>query len=165
MKAKSLYSTYTFGIFLKALVIKALCIGAIAYLIIHFNENPVLIGIFIALTLLFFSISGTEYIIVYPDRFEIKSDALIYLSKVKSSFSYQEIEGVSGEPAPTTQEIITYILLRPFTRLRKTEGRKLYIQLKNGKELLYWIDIYSQELSKVITIINDQIKGPGQKSK
>jgi hypothetical protein len=115
------------------------------------------VGIFIALALLLFCTAGTEYIIVYPDRFEIKSDALINISKVKSSFTYQEIEGVSGEPAPTTGEIITYTLLRPFTRLRKTEGRKLYIQLKNGKEVLFWIDIYSQDLTKSISVINNQL--------
>jgi hypothetical protein len=157
MKSKSLYSTYTFSLFLKAVVMKATCIGAIAYLIIHFNENRVVVGIFIALALLLFIISGTEYIVVYPDRFEIKSDALINISKAKRSFAYQEINGVSGEPAPTTEEIITYTLLRPFTRLRKTEGRKLYIQLKNGKEVLFWIDIYSQDLSKAITMINNQL--------
>ena len=156
-KSKSLYSTYTFGAFLKAVIIKAICIGAIAYLIIHFNENRAVVGIFIALAVLLFTISGTEYIVVYPDRFEIKSDALINISKAKTTFSYQETEGVYGEPAPTTGEIITYTLLRPFTRLGKTEGRKLYIQLKNGKEVLFWIDIYSQDLSKAITMINNQL--------
>ena len=157
MKSKSLYSTYTFGAFLNAVIVKAICIGAIAYLIIHFNENPVLIGILTVLALLLFIISGNEYIIVYHDRFEIKSDALINISKVKTTFSYQEIESVSGEPAPTTGEIIPYTLLRPFTRLGKTEGRKLYIQLKNGKEVLFRIDIYSQGLSKAITVINNQL--------
>ena len=157
MKSKRIYSTYTFNLFLKTVVIKAICIGAIAYLIIHFNENPVVIGVFIAVALFLFIISGTEYIIVYPDRFEIKSDALINISKAKTTFSYQEIEGVSGEPAPTTEEIITYTLLSPFTRLRKTEGRKLYIQLKNEKEVLLRIDIYSEALSKAITVINNQL--------
>jgi hypothetical protein len=157
MKSKSLYSTYTFSFFLRALVIKAICIGGIAYLIIHFDENPLLIGILITLALIFFSISGTEYLVVYTDHFEIKSDALINVSKAKTTFSYQEIEGVSGEPSPTTEEVITYTLLRPFTRLRKTEGRKLYIQLKNEKEVLFWIDIYSQDLLNAITVINSQL--------
>lgn len=157
MKSKSLYSTYTFSLFLKAVVLKAICIGAIAYLIIHFNENPVVIGVFIALALFLFIISGTEYIIVYPDRFEIKSDALINISKAKTTFSYQEIEGVSGEPAPTAEEIATYIILRSFIRMRSTEARKLYIQLKNGQELICWIDIYSQDLTKAISVINNQL--------
>lgn len=158
MKSRSLYSTYTFGIFLKTVVIKAICIGAITYLMIHFNENPVVIGVFIALALFLFIFSGTEYIIVYPDQFEIKSDALINISKAKTTFSYQEIEGVSGEPAPTTEEVATYIILKLFIRMRNTEGRKLYIKLKNGKELLCWLDIYSPDLSKAITVINNQLK-------
>ena len=157
MKSKSLYSTYTFGIFTKAVVIKAICVGAIAYLIIHFNENRIVVGIFIALALLLFSVSGTGYIIVYPDRFEIKSGALINTSKVKRSFTYQEIEVVSGEPATSAQEVVTYALLKPFIKLRNTEGRKLYIKLKNGKEVLFWIDIYSQDLTKSISVINNQL--------
>jgi hypothetical protein len=134
MKSKSLYSTYNFGIFLKAVVLKAICIGVIVYLIIHFNENPVLIGILIAMALIFFCISGTEYIVVYTDHFEIKSDALINVSKAKTTFSYQEIKGVSGEPAPTTEEIITYALLRPFTRLRKTAAENCIYNLKMRKK-------------------------------
>ena len=160
MKSKSLYSTYNPGIFIKGVVLKAACIGAIVYLIIHFKENPVLIGIFITLVLIFFCISGTEYIVVYTDRFEIKSDALreiSKISKVKISFSYQEIEGVSGAPAPKTEEVVTYALLKTFTRLRNTEGRKLYIQLKSGQELIYWIDIYSHDLTKAISVINSQL--------
>lgn len=157
MKSKSLYSTYTFSLFLKTVVIKAICIGAIAYLIIHFNENRIVVGIFIALALLLFIISGTEYIIVYPDWFEIKSDALINISKAKTTFSYQEIENVFGEPAPTTQEVAAYIILSLFIKIRNTEGRKLYIKLKNGKELLCWLDIYSQDLSTAISVINNQL--------
>jgi hypothetical protein len=158
MKSKPLYSTYSFSNFARSLALKIICIAAIIYLIIHFNENRVVIGVCIAFALLLLVASGTDYILIYPDHFEIRSDALINISRDKKSFNYREVALITGEPKPTASEAVAYILLRPFIKSGNTNSRKLFVQLKNGQELQYDLDISSQELLKVITMINSRLR-------
>jgi len=60
----------------------------------HFNENPVITSICAAICLLFFLLSGTDEIIVFPDSIQYKSGSLLKRLRKQRSFKLADIRSI-----------------------------------------------------------------------
>ena len=133
-------------------------LSVILYLSYHYTENPIVIGVLIGITVLFFLMYGTEYISVYEDRFEVKTDSLVHLFNKRNVYHYKDIREITGEPRSTTQEIVAYAVFRIFLRQRDGHMHILYVTDRNGSTKKLLLSIHLADLEKATIVIREQLK-------
>jgi hypothetical protein len=164
--SKPVYTAISFTEFISALLYRIAALCFMVYLGLHFTENPVLIGILILITIVFFIEIGDDQIIIYEDRIVQKHNALLPIfSKPKSiRFEIQEIESAYLEKkestSSTTEVGVAFAIaaLLPKLQRNRSKSNPIYFKLKSGATVSFDTDLGLSDREKIVTIINALLK-------
>ena len=127
---------------------------AIVSALFHFDENPVVITIFVCIAVTILLFVGNEKIIVYPDRFIYCHGSLMGLFDKKLAYYFKDIKEI------TFEGIYSWGLDNLTDRLPlhvPDPTNKLYILMKSGKEKEINSRIYKNDLREAVQHIIIQL--------
>jgi hypothetical protein len=95
--SKPVYTAHSARLWFKEFIGRAACLIGIGAAIYHFNENPVVISIFIAVVLFLLLTTGPETIVIYSDRFVIQTDAPLGKLWWTRTYSFEGVKKFSSD--------------------------------------------------------------------
>jgi hypothetical protein len=95
--SKPVYKTRSPRQWFEEVIGRAACLIGMGAAIYNFNENPVVISIFIAVLLFVLLCTGSQTIMVYPDRFVIQDDAPLRRFWFTQTYNFVNVKGFTSE--------------------------------------------------------------------
>lgn len=168
MKPKLIYHASSFSEFIWSLLLRLACVFAIAYLLMHFEENRVVISVLIGVCLLFIFILGDDQIFVYSDRVVHSTNSLAsILFKTKGkSYEIREIEKAYLKPKPEEKMpnaleigvIVLLVAILPKRRKSHSTTNPIFFDTKAGKRWQINTDLSEYEMKKVVETVNHLVR-------
>ena len=159
MKSKLLFTTASLYYFLRLAIFRIVLIGVSMYLLFHFKENSILIGVLLLIALSFFLFAGQDVIEVYEDRFLYRSTSLLKRLTRNREFIISELAVISydGSAKPKVEEGVAFVLLQFFVNNKINRFPIIYIEFKGGRLEKIDTDIYREDIAKAVSVISKQI--------
>jgi hypothetical protein len=95
--SKPVYKTRSARQWFEEVTGRAACLIGMGVAIYNFNENPVVISIFIAVLLFVLLFTGPKIILIYPDRFVIQYDAPLRRFWWTSTYSFEGVKEFTSD--------------------------------------------------------------------
>ena len=159
---KIIYKATSSYYFLGSLIARAGCIMGIAYLLFHYNENPVVIIIAVIICFFAFIIIGNDEITVYADKIVQKDTSIIgFLLKSKGTEHYiKDIQTASLKKGDGESPgifgvgvIMALVAFLPKQPVRDNQ-REIFLDLKNGETVTILTDLGYSKIDKIVQAIN-----------
>ena len=137
-------------------------VAAMVYMALHFNENPVVIGVLEVLCLTFFLIVGEDHVILFKDRLTIKTNSILswFQSTALRTYYINEIQSADLPQPEELPDAIDYILIKllftfiPAGNRYRTNNTIFFIKLKNGETVEIHSDISKRQAIRMVNEIN-----------
>ena len=149
---ESYYQRIAGGIF------QAFCIGLAVYSGFHFEENPVVVSVFIILMLFIFLIVDNTTVFVYADRIEFHDiNFWLPFKKWKRAFYYNEIAAIETDLKFKLSDQIHDDFNPSVYRI--SEMNKITFKFKNGEQKIVSTKLIKSELVKALKHVDEATKG------
>lgn len=159
--SKSLYRGFSYSNFIWYLLLRIAVLVGVGSGLLHFDENPVVISIFLLICVLLFLFLGDDQIDVYSDRVVHYNNSLAHLLSLDKPTVYS-IKDIRKASLPDTSVGVTgtVVALLLAAVLPKQSGQNSYpifLELKNGKTVRVQTYLRAHHMKKVVELVNSLV--------
>jgi len=161
--AKPVYKAASDLDFFLSMLYRLICLAAILFLWVHYEENPSVIIVASLVCFLLFLLIGSDEIVVYPDKIIEKSTSIVSLFSKGKAYDISEIRSayLLKEAASTADEaaIASFFkfIMPKMRHYKRNSPNIINLELKNGKIIQLSSTLEEYKMEELVKAINSLI--------